>query len=129
MQEHLFIFQYSKNNFEIYFRNLVKYASYLNLMVWVNYVPWSTESDEKVKNSETNQKPESIMDYLKEKAIGLAINLPTRSRGRSRCGSLGRCASMRSLRTKGHKFRRLAIELQVPLIADVKCAKLFVEVQ
>ena len=92
-------------------------------------MPWSSESDEKVKNSETNQKPESIMDYLKEKAIGLAINLPMRSGGRSRSGSSGRRASMRSLRTKGHKFRRLAIELQVPLITDVKCAKLFVEVQ
>ena len=89
---------------------------------------WPSEESDIASKTDVCQKPQSIMDYLSEKAIGLAINLPMRSGGCSGSGSSARRTSSLSVRTRGYKFRRLAIEMQVPLITDVKCAKLFVQV-
>ena len=98
------------------------------MMFKVIPVSWPSESEEKPSKSDTSSKTLSIMDYLSEKTIGMAINLPMRSGGCSGSGTSARRTSMLSIRTRGYKFRRLAIELQVPLITDVKCAKLFVQV-
>jgi len=49
----------------------------------------------------------------------LVINLPLRNAGSYRASSFV---------TQGYKTRRMAVDYSVPLITDVKCTKLFVEV-
>jgi len=49
----------------------------------------------------------------------LLINLPLTSGGSRKVSSIT---------TQGHITRRLAIDHSVPLITDVKCAKMFVQV-
>eukprot|EP00871_Galdieria_phlegrea_P003619 jgi/Galph1/4258/GphlegSOOS_G2929.1 len=58
----------------------------------------------------------SILDVLREKAIDLFINLPSNNQYR-------RLASFLS---PGYLSRRAAVDFSVPLITNVKCAKLFV---
>lgn len=60
----------------------------------------------------------TIADYLAENKFDLVINLPLRS-GSQRASSF---------LTQGYKTRRMAIDYSVPLITDVKCTKMFVEV-
>lgn len=57
----------------------------------------------------------SIAEYLSTKEFDLVINLPMRSSG------------ARRVSTHGYRTRRFAVDFAVPLIADVKCAKLLVE--
>jgi len=60
-----------------------------------------------------------LADYLARKQFDLVINLPMRSGGARRVSAF---------LTHGYRTRRLAVEYSVPLITDVKCAKLLVEV-
>jgi len=60
-----------------------------------------------------------IADFLSEKGFDLVINLPARAAGT-------RAAS--SFVTQGYRTRRMAVEYSVPLITDIKCTKLLVEV-
>ena len=60
-----------------------------------------------------------ITDFLATKRFDLVINLPKRNRA-------GPVVS--SIVTHGYRTRRSAIDYSVPLITDVKCAKLLVEV-
>lgn len=60
-----------------------------------------------------------LTDYLARKQFDLVINLPMRSGGARRVAAF---------LTHGYRTRRLAVEYSVPLITDVKCAKLLVEV-
>ncbi|KAI3648996.1 hypothetical protein MP228_006850 [Amoeboaphelidium protococcarum] len=63
-------------------------------------------------------KPEySLHEHLSNNLIDLYINLPSRNKYR-------RPASYMS---KGYISRRLAVDMSIPLITNVKCAKLFVE--
>ncbi|KAL4221656.1 hypothetical protein ACF0H5_019913 [Mactra antiquata] len=79
----------------------------------VNPVEWpNLESDDKLYGSQM-----TIADYLSENKFDLVINLPLRS------GSQRASAFV----TQGYKTRRMAVDYSVPLITDVKCAKLFVE--
>ena len=90
--------------------------------------PLSWPSDDKNQsNGDSSKSDLSIMDYLAERVFGLIINLPMRSGGSSGSGSSAKVHSVRSRETRGYKFRRLAIDLSIPLITDVKCAKLFVQ--
>ncbi|CAI8057001.1 CAD protein [Geodia barretti] len=57
----------------------------------------------------------SIADYLTQKKIDLVINLPLRQNRYT------------PLITKGYITRRIAIEYAVPLVTDIKCAKLLVK--
>ncbi|KAI9220090.1 hypothetical protein BC828DRAFT_406120 [Blastocladiella britannica] len=67
-------------------------------------------------NSEV--KPEYSLEYaLSNKQIDLYINLPSRNKYR-------RPASYMS---RGYRSRRLAVDQSVPLITNIKCAKVFVE--
>ena len=61
----------------------------------------------------------TIADYLSDHMFDLVINLPLRNNGTHRASSFV---------TQGYKTRRMAVDYSVPLITDVKCAKLFVEV-
>lgn len=57
----------------------------------------------------------NIAHYLSQKEIELVINLPMRTTGARRVSTLG------------YRYRRFAVDYAIPLIADVKCAKLLVE--
>jgi len=61
-----------------------------------------------------------IADFLSERGFDLVINLPERAAGT-------RAAS--SFVTQGYRTRRMAVEYSVPLITDIKCTKLLVEVR
>jgi carbamoyl-phosphate synthase/aspartate carbamoyltransferase/dihydroorotase len=61
----------------------------------------------------------SMADYLSSKHFDLVINLPIRSSGARRVSSF--------VPTYGYRTRRMAVDYSVPLITDVKCAKLLVE--
>ncbi|XP_071835826.1 multifunctional protein CAD-like isoform X2 [Apostichopus japonicus] len=65
-----------------------------------------------------NGEPQNIADYLTDGHFDLVINLPTRNGGTRRASSFV---------TRGYRTRRMAIDKEIPLITDVKKAKLFVE--
>lgn len=50
----------------------------------------------------------------------MVINLPLRNSGARRSSSF---------LTHGYRTRRMAIDYSIPLITDIKCAKLFIEVK
>ena len=60
----------------------------------------------------------SMADYLSNQHFDLVINLPMRTGGARRVSSF--------VPTYGYRTRRMAIDYSVPLITDVKCAKLLV---
>jgi carbamoyl-phosphate synthase/aspartate carbamoyltransferase len=59
----------------------------------------------------------SLQQHLSNNLIDMYINLPSRNRFR-------RPASYMS---KGYRSRRMAVDYSIPLLTNVKCAKLFVE--
>ncbi|XP_034240119.1 CAD protein [Thrips palmi] len=59
-----------------------------------------------------------LADFLANKQFELVINLPMRNGGARRVSSFV---------THGYRTRRLAVDYSVPLVTDVKCAKLLVE--
>lgn len=60
---------------------------------------------------------ENIANYLSQKKICLMINLPLRQHRYT------------PAITKGYISRRMAVEYSVPLITDIKCAKLLIKVK
>jgi len=83
----------------------------------VKAVDWPFEEDD---NEDPNkEKQRSIMDYLEENHFDLVINLSMRNSGGRRLSSFV---------SKGYRTRRMAIDYSVPLIIDIKCTKLFVQV-
>ncbi|XP_045475344.1 CAD protein-like [Harmonia axyridis] len=66
----------------------------------------------------TSQELGNLAEFLSKKRFDLVINLPRRDGGARRVSSFI---------TPGYKTRRLAIDFSVPLITDIKCAKLLVE--
>jgi len=61
----------------------------------------------------------SMADYLSSHHFDLVINLPMKSSGARRVSSF--------IPTYGYRTRRMAVDYSVPLITDVKCAKMLVE--
>ncbi|CAG9862225.1 unnamed protein product [Phyllotreta striolata] len=59
-----------------------------------------------------------LAEFLAKKQFDLVINLPMRNGGARRVSSF---------MTHGYRTRRVAIDYSIPLITDVKCAKLLVE--
>lgn len=59
-----------------------------------------------------------LAEFLSKKQFDLVINLPMRNAGARRVSSF---------MTHGYRTRRLAIDYSIPLVTDVKCAKLLVE--
>lgn len=57
-------------------------------------------------------------EFLAEKNIDLIINLPMRNGGAKRVSSFV---------THGYRTRRMAVDLTIPLITDIKCTKLLIE--
>ncbi len=60
-----------------------------------------------------------MADYLSRKHFDLVIILPMRTSGARRVSAF--------IPTYGYRTRRMAIDYSVPLITDVKCAKLLIE--
>lgn len=79
-------------------------------------VDWPFEEESDCHNKD---KQRNIMDYLEENHFDLVINLSMRNSGGRRLSSFV---------TKGYRTRRMAIDYSVPLITDIKCTKLFVQV-
>lgn len=59
-----------------------------------------------------------LADFMARKQLDLVINLPMR----------GGARRVSSFSTHGYRTRRLAVDYAVPLVTDVKCAKLLVQV-
>ena len=81
-------------------------------------IEWPYEDTGDNRNRRVQQR--TIADYLSDNQFDLVINLPMRNGGT-------RAAS--SFVTQGYKTRRMAVDYSVPLITDIKCAKIFVEVR
>ncbi|CAB4376032.1 unnamed protein product [Rhizophagus irregularis] len=77
----------------------------------VKYLETLDEAEDKLKSEY------SLQVHLANNLIDLYINLPSKNKYR-------RPASYMS---KGYKTRRMAVDYDIPLITNVKCAKLFVE--
>ena len=95
-----------------------KTASLLHevICLQVKAVDWPYEDTGDKKGSVQQR---TIADYLAENRLDLVINLPMRNGG-------ARAAS--SFITQGYRARRMAVDYSVPLITDIKCSKLFIEV-
>lgn len=78
---------------------------------------WPFEEDD--SGCPNKEKQRSIMNYLEENHFDLVVNLSMRSSGGRRLSSFV---------TKGYRTRRMAVDYSVPLIIDIKCTKLFVQV-
>ena len=79
-------------------------------------VDWPFEDKEEQLRSNGGQS--TIADYLVENKFDLVINIPLRISGSHRASSFV---------TQGYKTRRMAVDYCVPLITDIKCAKMFIE--
>lgn len=86
------------------------------MILQIKPVDWPYEDTGECKNGGEQR---TIADYLAENKFDLVINLPLRNAGSYRASSFV---------TQGYKTRRMAVDYSVPLITDVKCTKLFVEV-
>lgn len=82
----------------------------------VESVQWTFENIDDI-TSQGELKP--LAEFLSNKQFDLVINLPMRNGGARRVSSF---------MTHGYRTRRLAIDYSIPLVTDVKCTKLLVEV-
>ncbi|XP_018404627.1 PREDICTED: CAD protein [Cyphomyrmex costatus] len=85
--------------------------------VEVEPVLWTFENIAVNEDSSPSQL-RHLADFLSKKQFDLVINLPMRNGGARRVSNF---------MTHGYRTRRLAADYSVPLITDVKCAKLLVE--
>ncbi|XP_050730694.1 CAD protein-like isoform X4 [Eriocheir sinensis] len=90
--------------------------------IQVEPVEWAYEN---FGETATKGQLSSMADYLARKGLiysirefDLVINLPMRGGGARRVSSF---------LTQGYRTRRMAVDFSVPLVTDVKCAKLLVE--
>ncbi|XP_074041253.1 carbamoyl-phosphate synthetase 2, aspartate transcarbamylase, and dihydroorotase rudimentary isoform X1 [Leptinotarsa decemlineata] len=81
----------------------------------VESVQWTFDSIDDI-TSQGELRP--LAEFLSKKQFDLVINLPMRNGGARRVSSF---------MTHGYRTRRLAIDYSIPLVTDVKCAKLLVE--
>ncbi|VDM79479.1 unnamed protein product [Strongylus vulgaris] len=82
----------------------------------VKAVDWPFE--EGSTDEKTAAGTRSVSEFFENKEFHLVINLPIRGSGAYRVSAF---------RTHGYKTRRMAIDNGIPLITDIKCAKLFIE--
>ncbi|XP_076180376.1 carbamoyl-phosphate synthetase 2, aspartate transcarbamylase, and dihydroorotase rudimentary [Ptiloglossa arizonensis] len=85
--------------------------------VEVEPVQWTFENISMNEDSSPSEL-RHLADFLSKKQFDLIINLPMRNGGARRVSNF---------MTHGYRTRRLAVDYCVPLITDVKCAKLLVE--
>ncbi|PVU92770.1 hypothetical protein BB559_003596 [Furculomyces boomerangus] len=99
-----------------YIKKLVKLG--FNIFATAGTEDFFSENNVQVKflDSSTSQKY-NMHEHLANNLIDLYINLPSKN-------SYRRPASFMS---EGYKSRRMAIDCSIPLITNVKCAKMFIE--
>ena len=88
--------------------------------ITVRAIEWPYEDTGDTAGHRHHVQQRTIADYLADNKFDLVINLPMRNGG-------SRAAS--SFMTQGYKTRRMAVDYSVPLITDIKCVKLLVEVR
>uniref|UniRef100_A0AC34GM41 MGS-like domain-containing protein n=1 Tax=Panagrolaimus sp. ES5 TaxID=591445 RepID=A0AC34GM41_9BILA len=89
----------------------------------VRAVEWpfeeGSEDDHGTSSSAKNAAfAKNVADYVENKDFHLVINLPIKGSGAYRVSAY---------RTQGYKTRRMAVDNGIPLLTDIKCAKLFVK--
>jgi carbamoyl-phosphate synthase/aspartate carbamoyltransferase/dihydroorotase len=82
-------------------------------------VDWPFDEGVYALDGKTSRLVKNVGDFLANKEFDVVINLPIRGSGAYRVSAF---------RTHGYRTRRMAIDNGIPLITDIKCAKLFVEV-
>lgn len=90
-------------------------SNYFFFISKIESVQWTFE---KLEQSNDSGELQHLAEFLAEKNIDLVINLPMRNGGARRVSSFV---------THGYRTRRLAVDLTIPLVTDVKCTKLLVE--
>ena len=78
-------------------------------------VPVSTLVD--IESNDPSKKEYSLTEYLANNLIDLYVNLPSKNKYRRPANYM----------SKGYRTRRMAVDFSIPLISNVKCAKLFFE--
>ncbi|CAB3359447.1 Hypothetical predicted protein [Cloeon dipterum] len=81
----------------------------------VTPVDWSFED---IGENSTCGKLNEMADFLANRKFDLVINLPKRDGGARRVSNL---------MTRGYRTRRMAVDYSIPLITNVKCAKLLID--
>ncbi|XP_041483716.1 CAD protein-like [Lytechinus variegatus] len=84
----------------------------------IKAVEWPFEEETPEQKKANGDAPLSMLDYLSEKHFDMVINLPMRNSGARRASSFI---------TRGYRTRRMAIDKEIPLITDIKKAKMFIE--
>ncbi|KAK4050522.1 Carbamoyl-phosphate synthase [Microbotryomycetes sp. JL221] len=79
----------------------------------VKYLEALEQSDE----GKTQKSEYSLRDHIANNKIDLYINLPSKNRYRRPANYM----------SKGYRSRRMAVDFAVPLVTNVKCAKLLIE--
>ncbi|XP_066599844.1 multifunctional protein r [Prorops nasuta] len=90
---------------------------YMEHGIEVEPVQWTFENIG-VNEDSSPSELRHLADFLSKKQFDLVINLPMRNGGARRVSNFT---------THGYRTRRLAVDYSVPLVTDVKCAKLLVE--
>ncbi|XP_015120937.1 CAD protein [Diachasma alloeum] len=85
--------------------------------VEVEPVQWTFENID-VNEDSSPSELRHLADFLSKKHFDLVINLPMRNGGARRVSNF---------MTHGYRTRRLAVDYSVPLVTDVKCAKMLVD--
>uniref|UniRef100_A0A915AC65 CAD protein n=1 Tax=Parascaris univalens TaxID=6257 RepID=A0A915AC65_PARUN len=91
---------------------------FLSNNIPVKTLEWPFEEETASTNEKTAAVSESVADLFANRGIDLMINLPIRASGAYRVSAY---------RTHGYRTRRMAIDNGIPLITDIKCAKLFIK--
>lgn len=82
-------------------------------------VRWTFENASADAEDTSPSELRNLADFMSKKHFDLVINLPMENGGARRVSNF---------LTHGYRTRRLAVDYSVPLVTDVKCAKLLVEV-
>ncbi|PAV82102.1 hypothetical protein WR25_27009 isoform A [Diploscapter pachys] len=84
--------------------------------IHVTSVEWPF--DKGIEDAKTSAGARTLIEFFEEKEFQLVINLPIKGKGAYRVSAF---------RTHGYMTRRMAIDSGIPLITDIKCAKIFIE--
>lgn len=96
-----------------YYATKISKNKNLNVNLKLSWIDWPFgELGSKLTSDDEIQ---AIVSYLSAKEFDLVINLPMRSAGARRVSTLG------------YRTRRFAVDNSVPLVSDIKCAKLLIE--
>lgn len=87
-------------------------------LIQVESVQWTFDHIGDPEDDRSDGELMHLADFMARRQLDLVINLPMR----------GAARRVSSFCTHGYRTRRLAVDYAVPLVTDVKCAKLLVKV-